>query len=107
MFGPSAVWMMEPAMLEEDEEGNIIKKTKEQREKDPRQYEIRIRKGVVAHVKGSNHKCEPLDSGIVDHYDKWLAYTRTFRSSLELPSSGNTLAAAAGLLMEFDVDVNN
>lgn len=103
MFGPSAVWMMEPEVLEEDEDGQTKKKTKEEEENDPRRFEIRIRKGVISHVKGRDHKCAPLDSGIVDHFDKWLAYTRTFRSSLELPQAGNTLAAAAGLLMEFDV----
>lgn len=103
MFGPSAVWMMEPEVLEEDEDGKVKKKTKEEEENDPRRFEIRIRKGLVAHVKGRDHKCAPLDTGIVDHFDKWLAYTRTFRSSLELPQTGNALAAAAGLLMEFDV----
>jgi hypothetical protein len=57
--------------------------------------------------KGHGHKCLPLNSGMADHFQKWLEYTRTFRSSLELPAefeTGSPLRGAVGLLMEFDVN---
>jgi len=63
---------------------------------------VRLRKAMYAHVEGTNVKCEPLESGICDHYKKWLAYAKSFRASMELPQGGNTLLAAVGLLMEFE-----
>ena len=74
----------------------------EDQEEEIRKYEVRLKKETYSHIKGTDFKCEPLDSGICDHYKKWLTYARTFRSSMELPPKGNTLAAAAGLIMEFE-----
>jgi hypothetical protein len=121
MFSRAAVYATEPPLLEDEKDDKKpIKKKKTKAEEAAereeaeeaasiaarlaagRELEVRWKKGKYSHVKGSEIKCEPLDSGVCDHYKKWLHYARTFRSSMELPPKGDTLAAASGLLMEFE-----
>ena len=64
--------------------------------------QIRKRAQGYTHCAGNNIKPDSLESGMCDHYHKWLAYARTFRASMELPPTGDMLAAAVGLLMEFE-----
>lgn len=128
VFGPAACWMqecvepnddiakkkaatvMDAAAKEEAAAEQRAKKKQLDKELDPMNFEVRIRNGTVAHVKGTDHRCMPLDCGMGDHFRKWLDYTKTFRSSLELPQvrlgetpEVNTVEAVVGLLMEFDV----
>jgi len=97
IFGTSACWMTDSKVQKDSDDDE-----QEDDEADIRRYEVRLKKESYNHIKGTEFKCEPLDSGICDHYKKWLTYARTFRSSMELPPKGNTLAAAAGLIMEFE-----
>ena len=97
LFAPNAVFMKDK--LEEDASSSTKRKQMLEEAELP---QIRLRKAGYTHVSGNNIKCEPLESGICDHYRKWIAYCRTFRASMDLPPSGDMLAAAVGLLMEFE-----
>lgn len=64
---------------------------------------LRFKDGTYRHVEGRNIKVETLDYGTAFHFQKWLEYARSFRSSMELcMPGGNVLKAAIGLLMMFE-----
>jgi hypothetical protein len=80
IFGTSACWMTDSKVQKDSDDDE-----QEDDEADIRRYEVRLKKESYNHIKGTEYKCEPLDSGICDHYKKWLTYARTFRSSMVSP----------------------
>ena len=97
LFAPNAVFMKDK--LEEAASGTEKRRQMLEEQNMP---QIRKRAQGYTHSAGNNIKPDSLESGMCDHYHKWLAYARTFRASMELPPTGDMLAAAVGLLMEFE-----
>jgi hypothetical protein len=87
MFTTTAIYMMEKLEGNESFHDN----------------EVRNTRGSWDHVKGHDIRPSILDTGIVDHYKDWMNLARTYKSSLTISKKADShLAAAVGLLMEFE-----
>eukprot|EP00937_MAST-01D_sp_MAST-1D-sp2_P007708 g7708.t1 len=65
--------------------------------------EVRKTRNRWAHIKGSDFRPKPLQTGICDNFKKWLELCRSFKMSLEIGNEVDShLAAAVALLMEFE-----